>query len=76
MFDNPPSSMRHIRYFRATEKGGLSNIYAEIDRLERTKISELRYLSYTEHYMSLVIAGLSLMAVAAVAHGSILRTLP
>lgn len=64
------------RYFRATDKDSLAGIYAEIDRLERTKISEVRYLRYTEHYQALVLAALGLMAAAAVAKGSLFRTLP
>ncbi|HVX11231.1 MAG TPA: VWA domain-containing protein [Pirellulales bacterium] len=64
------------RYFRATDKDSLASIYAEIDRLERTKISEIRYLQYTEHYKPFVVAALGLMAAAAVAKGSLFRTLP
>jgi Ca-activated chloride channel family protein len=64
------------RYFRATDKDSLAGVYAEIDRLERTKINEIRYLQYTEHYGAFVIAGLSLMSIAAVASGSVFRTLP
>ncbi len=64
------------RYFRATDRDGLSEIYAEIDRLERTEITEVRYLRYTEHYASWVVAGLGLLAVAAVANGSVFRKLP
>ena len=64
------------RYFRATDREGLSKIYAEIDRLERTEVTEVRYLQYTEHYVSFVVAGLGLMAVAAVAGGSVFRKLP
>jgi Ca-activated chloride channel family protein len=64
------------RYFRATDRDGLSEIYAQIDRLERTEVTEVRYLRYTEHYASFVVAGLSLLAVAAVANGSVFRKLP
>lgn len=64
------------RYFRATDSDGLARIYSEIDRLERTKITEIRYLQYTEHYVSFVVAGLSLIAVAAVANGTVLRRIP
>lgn len=64
------------RYFRATDKDSLATVYAEIDRLERTKISEVRYLQYTEHYKPLVIGALGLMAAAAIAKGSLFRTLP
>jgi Ca-activated chloride channel family protein len=64
------------RYYRATDKEGLSEIYAEIDQLERTKITEVRYLQYTEHYGSFVLTGLGLMAAAAVAGATVFRTLP
>ena len=64
------------RYFRATDKESLSSIYAEIDRLERTKINEVRYLQYTEHYGPLVLTACSLIALAAIAKGSVFRTLP
>ena len=63
-------------YYRATDKEALSQVYAEIDQLERTKITEIRYLQYTEHYVSFVIAGLALMTVAAVSGATVFRTLP
>jgi len=64
------------RYYRATDKQGLSEIYAEIDHLERTEITEVRYLQYTEHYVSFVVTGMGLMAVAAVAGSTLFRSLP
>jgi Ca-activated chloride channel family protein len=64
------------RYFRATDKDSLASVYAEIDRLERTEISVVRYLQYTEHYQPLVVTALGLLAAAAVAKGSLFRTLP
>lgn len=64
------------QYYRATDKRSLSQIYAEIDRLERTAITEIRYLQYTEYYQSLLVTSLALMTVAAVASNSWLRTLP
>ncbi len=36
------------RYFRATDTTSLRKIYAEIDRLEKTKTIEQRYLEWTE----------------------------
>ena len=64
------------QYFRATDKRSLAQIYAEIDRLERTAITEIRYLQYTEHYGTLLISALGLMMTAAVANASWFRTLP
>jgi len=66
----------HGRYFRATDKEGLAEIYSEIDRLERTKVTEIRYLQYTEHYISFVVVGLGLIAAAAVSGETVFRSLP
>jgi len=36
------------RYFRATDTDSLTEIYAEIDRLEKARIEETRYVQYEE----------------------------
>lgn len=64
------------RYFRATDIDSLTEIYREIDQLERTKVTELRYLQYHEHYLLFVVIGLGLMGLAVVADGSVFRRLP
>ena len=64
------------RYFRVTNAEGLSEVYREIDQLERTKVNEIRYLQYTEHYSSFVLTALSLIATATVLSGTFLRRLP
>ncbi len=64
------------RYYRVTNAEGLSEVYREIDRLERTKVNEIRYLQYTEHYGSFVLTALSLIATATVLSGTFLRRLP
>ena len=64
------------RYYRATDEETLAKIYAEIDRLERTKVSEVRYLQYHEHYAGFVLAGLGLMGVATVIGGTVFRRVP
>lgn len=64
------------RYFRATDQQALTEIYQEIDRLERTKITEIRYLQYTEHYVKFVLWGLCLVCTATIANGSVFRKLP
>lgn len=46
------------QYFRATDNTKLQEIYDEIDKLEKTKIEELKYTSFEEKYRILVfIAG-------------------
>ena len=64
------------RYFHADDIDSLEEVYAEIDRLERTEISEQRYLQYTEHYAGFVTAALLLMGSAALASQTLLRRLP
>jgi Ca-activated chloride channel homolog len=64
------------RYFRATDRDGLAEIYAEIDRLERTTVTEIQYLQYTEHYAMFVVAALTLMALATLTGATLFRSLP
>lgn len=63
-------------YFRAEDSEALGNIYREIDRLERTEVTEVRFLQYREHYPYFLTSGLGLMAVALVFHSSLFRRLP
>lgn len=63
-------------YFRATDKQALADIYRAIDRLERTKITEVRYMQYHEWYEVLVMLALGLIAVGGVLQGTWLRRLP
>ncbi len=64
------------QYYRATDQEGLKQIYAEIDRLERTELTETQYLQYTEHYGVFVASALGLMALATVASATLFRSLP
>jgi Ca-activated chloride channel homolog len=64
------------RYFRATDAGSLASIYQEIDALERTKMTETRFLEYREYYPYWVAAGLILAALAFLLRGSVFRRLP
>ena len=64
------------RYFRATDREGLAQVYRAIDNLERTKITEFRYLQSTEHYPSFVIAAMGLIAAAVVSGGTVFRRIP
>ena len=64
------------RYFRATDATSLARIYDEIDRLERTKVSELRYLQYHEHYGWFVLSGLGLVVLATLGSATVFRRIP
>jgi Ca-activated chloride channel family protein len=64
------------RYFHAKNVSALEQVYEEIDRLERSEVTEVRYLQYTEHYATFVWTALVLILGAGVASQSLLRRLP
>ncbi len=64
------------QYFRATDNASLKKIYAQIDKLERTTISEDRFTEYNMFYGWFVAAAMGLVALAFVLRGSVLRRLP
>lgn len=64
------------RYFHAADAEGLERTLAEIDALERSEISEVRYLEYYYHHRAFVGTALGLILGAALLAGSTLRTLP
>jgi Ca-activated chloride channel family protein len=64
------------RYFHARDAAALAETYREIDRLERSELTEVRYLQYEEHYPPLVLAALALTAAALLAGATVLRRLP
>jgi Ca-activated chloride channel family protein len=64
------------RYFHATNAKGLDEVIAAIDRLERSEVSEVRYLTYDYHHAQWVSAALMLMVAAAMLSGTWLRRLP
>lgn len=50
------------KYFRATNNEGLEKIYSEINKLEKTKVDELKFVNYDEKFRPWVyMAGLLLL---------------
>ncbi|MCC9600464.1 VWA domain-containing protein [Stieleria sp. JC731] len=64
------------QYFRATDRESLLGIYEQIDSMERTKVTEQRYLQYDERYRFPLVFGLVLMAVSLISRATIFRSLP
>lgn len=64
------------RYFHATDEDALREVLAEIDRLERSEVSEVRYLEYEYHYALFVAGALAALALSLLLSGSWLRRLP
>ncbi len=50
------------KYFRATSNTRLSEIYEEINKLEKTEIEEFKFKSYNEQFRPLVLLALGLLA--------------
>lgn len=63
-------------YFRATDTASLQQIYADIDRMERTTFNAPRYLDYYELYPWLAIPAVLLLAIEVGLGHTVLRKLP
>jgi len=64
------------RYFRATDRSALRDIYKEIDSLERTELEGVRYAKYREYYWLALVIALILAVLAWLLRGTELRRLP
>ena len=64
------------RYFHADNLDALSEIYDEINELERSEIVELRYMQCEEHYAEFAQGAAACIVLAALLSGTLLRRLP
>ena len=64
------------RYFNATNTDALKTIYGEIDKLERTKVEELKFTEYNELYPWLALPGLALIFAVCCLNATRFRSLP
>jgi Ca-activated chloride channel family protein len=64
------------RYFRATNNRALERIYAEIDKMEKTRVEVKSYRSYAELFYGWAALGLGTLLVAIVLGGTLLRKHP
>jgi Ca-activated chloride channel family protein len=64
------------QYFRATDLGGLKQVYQAIDKLERSRLEENQFFRFHEYYDWFVGAALALIALAMLLRGTVLRRLP
>lgn len=62
-------------YFRATDKDSLEQIYAQIDKLEKSKVESRHYKSYHELFPFLLWTAVVLFGAAAAASATYLRRL-
>jgi Ca-activated chloride channel family protein len=64
------------RYFHASDSDGLAQVYAEIDKLEKSKLEETKYSEYTELYRWLAVPGLAVILLVGVLLETRFRSLP
>ncbi|NCT75530.1 MAG: VWA domain-containing protein [Chitinophagaceae bacterium] len=64
------------RYFRARDKEGLQQIYAQIDQLEKSKIDVTSYKKYQELFLPFVLAALGFLLLEMVLRYTIFRKIP
>lgn len=64
------------RYFRADDAAALEAVYAEIDRLERTRISEDRSRQYEELFALPLLVALALAALGWLGRGAVFARVP
>lgn len=69
------SQMTDAKYFRAVDRASLEDIYAEIDRLEKTEIEVNVYKRYKDEYRLFLLIGFGLVMMSWVLSKTIFRTL-
>jgi Ca-activated chloride channel family protein len=64
------------QYFRATDNESLKEIYSEIDKMEKTKISVQEYSKKQEEYKNLALLLFAFLMLEILLRNSVLRTIP
>ena len=64
------------KYYRATSKESLSEIYSEIDKLERTKLYARQFSAYNEEYQIFALIALLSLLFEIVLRNTVLRKIP
>jgi Ca-activated chloride channel family protein len=64
------------RYFRATDPDELAKIYGQIDAMEKTRIEQQTFVSYTDKYLWFALPALGLLVLEMALGQTILREIP
>ena len=64
------------KYFRATNNNVLENVFAEIDKLEKTRMDVQQHSQMDDNYQPWAIALLLLLTICAIIRYTVLRTIP
>lgn len=64
------------KYFRATDNNSLSNVYKEIDKLEKTKVNVSAYRQYKDQFFVFGLLGLLCLLMSTILKYTIFKTIP
>lgn len=64
------------KYFRATDEKKLKSIYAEIDKLEKTRVKVMEHSRRNDEYSLLLSVGCALFALGSLLEGTLFRNTP
>lgn len=70
------SDMTGGKYFRATDKESLKNIYQEIDKLEKTIISEKSFSNKAEHFLPFALLAAILLLIEFLLRFTLFKAVP
>ena len=70
------ADMTRGRYFRATDMQSLTNVYAEIDRFEKTKFEVVTSIDYKELAPYFLIPAVLLLGLEILLSNTVLRKIP
>ncbi|MBC7493547.1 MAG: aerotolerance regulator BatA, partial [Flavobacterium sp.] len=62
------------KYFRATSNSKLKSIYDEINKLETSKIEELKFYDYDEKFRPFVLLGIALLLIELLLRNTIFKS--
>ena len=64
------------KFFRARDREGLSNIYKEIDKLEKSKVEIVSFKKVEEKFIPFMLAALLFLFLEGVLRGTVLKKFP
>jgi len=64
------------RYFRATDAKGLAEVFAEIDKLEKSKVDSTQYYRYSENFLPWLLGALLLLGAEVILAQTRFRRIP
>jgi Ca-activated chloride channel family protein len=64
------------KYFRATENASLTKIYSEIDKMEKSRITEKDYTERTEEFLPFAVTAALLLLLELLFKNTVLKTIP